>query len=87
MFEGTPRYEGMSNHLDGLEFEVHSSAYVSVQASFSTWCAMETDYQTELREAALAHKVQNMVIEAYQRSDLLEKRRSLMEDGSARITP
>ena len=57
------------------------------RASFSTWCAMDTDYQTELREAALAHKVQNMVIEAYQRSDLLEKRRSLMEAWSARITP
>lgn len=57
------------------------------RSSFSTWCATETDYPLELREAALAHQVKNMVIEAYQRSDLLDRRKNLMEDWSSKITP
>jgi len=83
--KGTPLSD---NTLSALmrRHEINSVPH-GFRASFSTWCAMETDYQTELREAALAHRVQNMVIEAYQRSDLLEKRRSLMEDWSMRITP
>ena len=42
--------------------------------------AEETDHPREVIEAALAHVVQNKVEAAYARSDLLERRRRLMDD-------
>ena len=45
----------------------------------------ETDHPREVIEAALAHVVQNNVEAAYARSDLLERRRQLMNDWSAYV--
>jgi hypothetical protein len=42
-----------------------------------------TNYPRELAEAALAHALPNKVEAAYQRSDLLEKRRRLMAEWAA----
>lgn len=53
------------------------------RASFKTWAAHETSYPRDVIEAALAHTPENPKLEAaYQRGDLLEKRRRLMEDWS-----
>jgi integrase len=49
------------------------------RATFSTWVTEQTDTPTEIRELALAHVSGDKVASAYQRSVLLEKRRTLME--------
>jgi integrase len=49
------------------------------RSSFRQWCAEQTNYPRELAEAALAHVNPDEVEAAYQRSDLLERRRKLME--------
>lgn len=49
------------------------------RSSFRDWAAEATNTPREVAEAALAHAVENRVEAAYRRSDLLEKRRALME--------
>jgi integrase len=51
------------------------------RSSFRVWAAEETSYPREIAEISLAHK-QAELEGAYQRSDLLERRRSLMQDWS-----
>ena len=53
------------------------------RSSFRDWAAEETDHPREVIEAALAHVVQNRVEAAYARSDLFERRRTLMDDWAA----
>jgi len=48
------------------------------RSSFSNWCA-ETGKPADIREAALAHVVGDNTVAVYQRGDLLEGRRELME--------
>ena len=48
------------------------------RTSFRTWASERTDIPREVCEMALAHTVGNAVEQAYSRSDLLEKRTSLM---------
>jgi len=43
-------------------------------------CAEETNYPRELAEAALGHALRDKVEAAYQRGDLLERRRRLMAE-------
>lgn len=56
------------------------------RSTFRTWAAEKTNYQHEVCEAALAHTVGDKVVMAYQRGDLFEKRRALMDDWSAFVT-
>ncbi len=49
-------------------------------SSFRDWCAEATGYAREVAEAALAHTLRDKVEAAYQRGDLMEKRRRLMAD-------
>ena len=56
------------------------------RSSFSSWCA-DNGKPADLREAALAHVERNAVVAAYQRSDLLERRRSLMQSWSDYVAP
>ena len=55
------------------------------RSSFRDWAAEKTDHPREVIEAALAHVVQNQVEAAYARSDLFERRRTLMNDWEAYI--
>ena len=48
------------------------------RTSFRTWASERTDIPREVCELALAHMVGNAVEQAYSRSDLLEKRITLM---------
>jgi len=50
------------------------------RATHRTWAAEQTDYPEEVRKLASGHAVGDAVKEAYQRTDLLEKRRNLMND-------
>jgi len=52
------------------------------RAAFRTWAADKTSYSDEIRKAASGHSIGDAVKTAYQRGDLLEKRRHLMEDWS-----
>jgi integrase len=52
------------------------------RSSFRDWCA-ETGQPAEIAEAALAHMVGNKTVAAYQRGDLLERRRKLMDAWAA----
>jgi integrase len=53
------------------------------RSTFRDWCAETTNYPRELAEAALAHVLKDKTEAAYQRGDLLEKRRRLMTDWAA----
>lgn len=50
------------------------------RSTFRDWAAEMTSYPDEIRKAASGHTVGDQVKEAYQRTDLLEKRRNLMDD-------
>ena len=50
------------------------------RSSFRVWAAERTRYPRELCEMALAHTVGNATEQAYQRSDMFERRRRLMAD-------
>ena len=61
----------------------HGYTVHGFRSSFRDWCAEQTNYPRELAEAALAHVLKDKTEAAYQRGDLLEKRRRLMEAGRA----
>ena len=50
------------------------------RSSFRTWAAERTGFPREVVEAALAHVIGNKVEAAYQRGDLLDKRRELIAE-------
>ena len=50
------------------------------RSTFRDWAAEQTNYPDEIRRVASGHTVGDSVKEAYQRTDLLEKRRRLMND-------
>lgn len=58
----------------GVPFTCHG-----FRSAFRDWAGDCTDYPREVAEAALAHKVGNVVEQAYRRGTALEKRRRLME--------
>jgi integrase len=48
------------------------------RSTFRDWAAEQTNFPREIAEAALAHALKDKTEAAYQRGDLLEKRRKLM---------
>jgi integrase len=50
------------------------------RSTFRDWSAERTSYSDEIRKAASGHAIGDTVKEAYQRTDLLDKRRSLMNE-------
>jgi integrase len=50
------------------------------RSSFRSWCAEATNYPREVAEAALAHTLRDKTEAAYQRGDMMQKRRQLMTD-------
>ena len=55
------------------------------RASFSTW-AGDNEKNPETREACLTHKIGNAVTAAYMRSNLLERRRRLLQEWADYVT-
>jgi integrase len=78
------RSGGLSNMslLAMLRTMGHSITAHGFRSSFRTWAAEHTNFARELAEAALAHVVGDKVEQAYQRGDLFEKRRRLMQSWS-----
>lgn len=66
----------------GFQVDIHG-----FRTSFRTWASEQTDYPREVPEMALAHSVGNAVERAYARTDLLDKRRALMEDWAEYCYP
>lgn len=63
------------------QFTVHG-----FRSTFRDWAGETTAHPREVIEHALAHQLKNKAEAAYARSDLLEKRRRLMEDWAAYVT-
>ena len=56
------------------------------RSSFRDW-ASENEYPEHLAESALAHQIKNSVVRAYHRTDLLEHRRTMMQDWADFVLP
>ena len=50
------------------------------RSTFRDWAADQTSYSDEIRMVSSGHTVGDAVKQAYQRTDLLEKRRGLMAE-------
>ncbi len=59
---------------DGLDARPHG-----FRATFRTWAEEQTDAPYEVKETILGHKVGSNIERAYQRSDLLQRRRVLLQ--------
>lgn len=75
------------NTLSKLMRDMRDSGELKVEAvphgfrsTFRDWSAEQTNYPDEIRKSASGHQVGNAVQQAYQRTDLLEKRRELMHE-------
>ena len=53
------------------------------RATFKTWATERTNFPREVVEAALAHVAGDKIEAAYQRGDVFDKRRKLMEAWAA----
>jgi integrase len=62
----------------GLDYDPHG-----FRSSFRDWAAEGTSFPPALAEKALAHAVKDKTEAAYQRGDLLDRRRKLMEAWAA----
>lgn len=56
------------------------------RSSFKVWATDHTNFDWNLSEAALWHKLGSKVEQAYARSDMVEKRRQMMSDWAAFLT-
>ncbi|MCY4621204.1 MAG: integrase arm-type DNA-binding domain-containing protein [bacterium] len=65
----------------GIEGTLHG-----MRSSFRDWCG-ETGAVREVAEACLAHRIGSAAEQAYARSDLLQRRRELMNAWAQYITP
>ena len=57
-----------------------------MRSSFRDWCSESAHADREVAEAALSHATGNEVERAYARSDLFDRRRSLMETWAGYVT-
>jgi integrase len=64
----------------------HDATVHGFRASFKSWASEQTAYPSEIIEFSLAHVVGSASEQAYMRSDVLEKRRLLMEAWSTFVT-
>ena len=86
IFPGTKPDRPLSESVMRTVLERMDRANVTVhgfRSSFRTWAAERTHYPREMPELALSHAVGSNVEQAYQRSDLIERRRALMRDWAA----
>ena len=89
VFEGQKRHKPLSNMsmlmllrrmgVDGVT--VHG-----FRSTFRDWAGEVANAPREVAEMSLAHKVGSNVERSYARSDLLERRRALMEQWSMHVT-
>jgi integrase len=56
------------------------------RSTFADWAAEKSAFPVELREMALAHTLGDKTREAYQRTDMMERRRAMMADWAAYLS-
>ena len=56
------------------------------RSTFRDWCAERTNFPAEVAEMALAHTISDKTITAYNRSDLFDRRRRLMQERAGFCT-
>ena len=84
----SPRGVGLSdNTLSKLMRDMKAASELKIHAvphgfrsTFRDWAAEQTAYPDEIRKAASGHRVGDAVQQSYQRTDLLDKRRNLMNE-------
>jgi integrase len=76
-----PIFPGVSGHMLWKRTRALTNVATvhGFRSSFRDWVAEQTNFPREIAELALAHRVADEVEAAYQRSDLLQKRRQLAE--------
>lgn len=67
-------FKALTNRMGVSGFTTHG-----FRSSFRDWCSESARVDREVAEAALAHSVGNAVEQAYARSDLIDRRRELMD--------
>jgi len=85
VFEGQRRHRPLSNMAMLMLLRRMSAEDVTVhgfRSTFRDWAAEVANVPREVAEKSLAHTVGSDVERAYARSDLLEKRRALMDEWS-----
>jgi len=94
LLKSIPKFEGNDNVFQGRDSNPLSDMSMTLQmrrmkanavphgfrSTFVDWAAEHTNYPPELREMALSHTLSDKTQAAYQRGDLFERRRALMED-------
>ncbi|MCP1915919.1 integrase [Bradyrhizobium elkanii] len=85
LFPGGEKGAGLSNAamselLKGMGYKPEYATVHGFRSSFKDWCADMTGYPNEMSEIALAHTVDDKTERAYRRSNMIEKRRRLMQD-------
>jgi integrase len=89
VFEGQKRHRPLSNMAMLMllrRMKVEGVTVHGFRSSFRDWAAEEARAPREVAEMSLSHKVGSDVERAYARSDLLERRRQLMERWSHYVT-
>jgi integrase len=83
VFEGQKRHKPMSNMAMLMllrRMKIEGVTVHGFRSTFKDWVSENTSASREIAEMSLAHKVGSDVERAYARSDLLERRRKLMEE-------
>ena len=89
VFEGQKRHKPLSNMSMLMllrRMQVEGVTVHGFRSTFRDWASEVANAPREVAEMSLAHQVGSDVERAYARSDLLEKRRELMERWSNYVT-
>ena len=89
VFEGQKRHRPLSNMAMLMllrRMKVEGVTVHGFRSTFRDWAAEVAKAPREVAEMSLAHKVGSNVERAYARSDLLDRRRALMERWSQFVT-
>ena len=86
VFEGQKRHRPLSNNGDAecscAGWAIEGVTVHGFRSTFRDWAAEVANAPREVAEMSLSHRIGSQVEQAYARSDLLEKRRALMERWS-----
>ncbi len=89
VFEGQKRHQPLSNMAMLMllrRMKVRGATVHGFRSTFRDWASEVANAPREVAEMSLAHKVGSDVERAYARSDLLERRRALMERWAGFVT-
>lgn len=90
VFEGQKRHQPLSNMAMLMllrRMQVEGVTVHGFRSTFRDWASEIANAPREVAEMSLAHKIGSDVERAYARSDLLEKRRQLMDQWSQYVAP